>query len=54
MNPIDKFGKKLGQMLNLKIRFPTLNKVVDQLEKAVGNLTNDTVKSITNQDWILV
>ena len=52
MNPIEQIWKELRKDFANEL-FPSLQSVMDQLEKSINNLTADLIKSVTGRDWVL-
>ena len=53
MNPIEQIWKEIRKIGFKNEVFQTLQKVVDRLCDTICSLSNDTIKSITERDWIL-
>lgn len=53
MNPIEQIWKEIRKIGFKNEVFQTLQKVVDRLCDTICFLSNDTIKSITQRDWIL-
>ena len=53
MNPIEQIWTEIRRTGFRNECFHTLDKVVDRLCETINHLSNDTVKSITERDWIL-
>ena len=54
MNPIEQVWKEIRKRGFKNVRFPSLNKIVDKLMEVIGNLSRETIISITKRDWIPV
>lgn len=52
MNPIEQIWHELRTKGFLNEVFSSLEKVVDRLCETINHLSNDTVMSITQRDWI--
>ena len=53
MNPIEQIWKEIRKRGFKNEVFQTLQKVVDRLCDTICSLSNETIKSITERDWIL-
>ena len=53
MNPIEQIWKEIRKRGFKNEVFQSLQKVVDRLCDTICSLSNDTIKSITERDWIL-
>ena len=53
MNPIEQIWKEIRKRGFKNEVFKSLQKVVDKLCNTICSLSNETIKSITERDWIL-
>lgn len=53
MNPIEQIWKEIRKHGFKNEVFKSLQKVVDRLCNTICSLSNETIKSITERDWIL-
>ena len=52
MNPIEQIWKEIRKRGFRNEIFSTLERVIDRLEHTICSLTNETILSITQRDWI--
>ena len=52
MNPTQQIWKEIRKQGFRNEVFKTLDKVIQRLSDVICDMTKDTVKSITNRDWI--